>query len=174
MEEDRTLDNLIRKAERLRILNKCVLMLQLPVAIFTRTPSGLENYLNSEFAAIVALGAGIITGTTAGIELHVERDKPLIYTGIYGIVRNPIHLSFRLCSLGAFLYNPSVENIITGGALLLTTELTARAEERRLEYMYPNGYKQYKERVSRWIPFGGQIRNRIQNAFNYFRNSSSN
>ena len=169
MGENKTLDTLVRKAERLRIVNKYSLILQLPEAIFTRTPSGLENYLNSKIVAMAVLGAVLITETAAGIKLHREKDKHLIDTGIYGIVRNPIYLGFRLTSLGTIIYNPSVENLVAGGVLLLTTELTARAEERKLEHIYPAEYPQYKEKVSRWIPFGTQIRQNISNFIDYYR-----
>ena len=51
MTEDKTLDNLVRKADRLRKINKYILMLQIPITILAKTPSGLENYLNSKIAA---------------------------------------------------------------------------------------------------------------------------
>ena len=162
---DKTLDNLVRRAERLRLINKGVLMVQIPIAILTNTPSGLENYLNSKFAAMTAISAGLITAVTARIKLHREKDKFPIDTGVYGIVRHPTYLGFRVISLGLIIYNPSIKNLITGGALLLTSELTARAEEKMMEHIHPVEYLQYKKNVSRWIPY----LNKISGLFSSFR-----
>ena len=161
--QDRNLERMVKIAEILRRVNKYTGIAQIPIAILTKTTSRLENYLDSNITPFFLLGAGAATSLIAKVELHQERNgeearQHLIRNGIYGIVRNPHYFGFRLISLGWMMYNPSIENLIAGTALFLTTELTARAEERKLEYLYAAEYQKYKEKVPRWIPYLNHVK----------------
>lgn len=83
-----------------------------------------------------------IKKTGFGLVTHLE----------YGLTRNPVYLGLRTASLGYFLEKPSLGNAAAFALIFLTTEMAARGEEKYLEMMWGERYKEYKGRVPRWIP----------------------
>ena len=173
MKGNKTLERLVNRAEFLRKANKVIGLVQIPITFFTHTKSGFEGYLNSNMNVVaISTLAATAYAIFSNTKKYQKTAKDLVDEGIYGTVRHPMYLSFRLGSLGLMMYNPSMENLITGGILFLASELTARAEERKLEYLYLKEYQQYKEKVPRWIPYEYHLRSFIKNIKNKIVNSS--
>jgi protein-S-isoprenylcysteine O-methyltransferase Ste14 len=77
-------------------------------------------------------------------------EKKLITDGQYSFSRNPIYDSWRIASLGAVGYNPSVPQMVGCGLTYLFTELCAAVEEKQLERHFGQEYREYKNKVPRW------------------------
>lgn len=80
-----------------------------------------------------------------------EQDTQLVTEGIYGFSRNPAFVGFDLLYIGCALAFPNVINIIfaTAGAVLFHIQILG--EERFLEGMFGNAYRDYKAKVRRYI-----------------------
>ena len=82
-----------------------------------------------------------------------DRLGPLVATGPFSLVRNPLYLGNILLWVG-FAVSARLLWIVPLVALLLAFEYHAivRWEERLLETRLGDGYRAYAARVSRWIP----------------------
>jgi len=80
--------------------------------------------------------------TGFGLMTHLE----------YGLTRHPAYLGLRAACFGYFLQKPTIGNALACAILFLTTELSSRGEEKYLEMMWGERYKEYKKKVPRWIP----------------------
>jgi protein-S-isoprenylcysteine O-methyltransferase Ste14 len=76
----------------------------------------------------------------------------IITTGIYGLSRNPIYLSFVLAGVGiAFAVNSLWIVLMQIPVVLLIRKFVIAKEEHYLESKFGDEYRNYKLRVRRWI-----------------------
>jgi protein-S-isoprenylcysteine O-methyltransferase Ste14 len=97
---------------------------------------------SSQIASVLTNIKDGIRRTGTNVVTHLE----------YSLTRNPIYLGMRAMSLGCLLYRPTLENAASCALVFLTTELTARGEEKYLEMMWGERFKEYERKVPRWIP----------------------
>jgi protein-S-isoprenylcysteine O-methyltransferase Ste14 len=85
------------------------------------------------------------------IGIDTEQRTPLVQKGVFGISRNPIFLGIMITLLGLFL---TIPNTLTLLALLLGVVLMGvqvRLEEEYLAQAHPQAYRDYRQRVRRWL-----------------------
>jgi len=76
----------------------------------------------------------------------------LITNGPFKFIRHPMYLAVLLCCAPISVYQPTIAKTITVTLLLLILLIKIVVEERLLEQRY-SGYKVYKKRSWRLIPF---------------------
>ena len=83
----------------------------------------------------------------------LEDTTRLITSGAYRYIRHPLYTSLILLALGAYLKAPSALGVFLAAAAGLGVFLTARIEERFNLERFGDGYREYMEKTSRFIPF---------------------
>ena len=98
---------------------------------------------------------GASIGSLAVFNMIYYRIRPaqrLVTSLFFRYTRNPAYIGWRAFSLGAFISNPTLENLASASGVFVTTEIMAIREEKSLEHRFGDEYTQYKEEVPRWIP----------------------
>jgi len=123
----------------------------------------LMNFLSNDISIIIgmimiSLGflleiLGIIAlGINFRIELPTD-DTELITSGIYRIMRNPIVFGIFLLMIGSFLIIPTVIVLFVCIFNILTFNSKAIDEERFLLQTFGEDFKNYLNKVGRYLPF---------------------
>ncbi len=123
----------------------------------------LMNFLSYDISIIIgmimiSLGFlfeifGIIAlGINFRIELPTD-DTELITSGIYRIMRNPIVFGIFLLVIGSFLIIPTVIALLICIFNILTFNSKAIDEERFLLQAFGEDFKNYLNKVGRYLPF---------------------
>lgn len=107
-------------------------------------------------AVLAVLGvAGLGPALTAS---PIPREHaPLVTSGVYGFVRNPIYTGLMTGGLGLMLFGASVWHIVAWLALVVLLSVKTRWEERMLVAQHPD-YREYGSRVGRFVPGVGRLR----------------
>lgn len=107
---------------------------------------------------LLVLGVGLILYCAQLFRRANTDIKPwkttsrLITTGVYRFTRNPIYLAFVLIGLGAALaVNTLWIALLQIPLVALLTKLVIAKEESYLEAKFGNEYRNYRQRVRRWI-----------------------
>lgn len=123
---------------------------------------GLSTRLTLAGLLLVAIGEGVRLWAVhhIGVISRTRSDRlgPLIDTGPFSLVRNPLYLGNILLWLG-FAISARLLWLAPLVLVLLTLEYHAivRWEERLLESRLGDSYRRYTTRVSRWIPRLGRL-----------------
>jgi len=104
-----------------------------------------------EIFGIIALGINF------RIELPTEETE-LITTGVYRIMRNPIVFGIFLLVIGTFFIIPTIISLIISIFNILTFNSKAIDEEKFLLRRFDNEYKNYRNKVGRYLPFKIKIK----------------
>ena len=109
-------------------------------------------YLIGILLMLVAARIQWLSGVKSSVSTSFQSDE-LKTTGIYARTRNPIYFSWLLCSIGAILclHNVWLLLLIPIQWVILTV-LIRNTEEKWLYEIHGEAYKEYCERVNRWIP----------------------
>ncbi|MCV7029747.1 methyltransferase family protein [Mycobacterium sherrisii] len=115
---------------------------------------------------VIALGgiaatvyAQLVMGDSWRIGVDKRETTPLVTTGIFGRVRNPIYTAMFVFALGITLVTPNVVALIGFVLLVATVELQVRrVEEPHLRRVHGDTYAAYTESVGRFVPGVGLIR----------------
>ena len=93
-----------------------------------------------------------LSGVKSGVSTSFQSNE-LKTTGIYARTRNPIYFSWWICGIGAILcvHNVWLLLLIPIQWVILTV-LIRNTEEKWLYEIHGEAYKDYCERVNRWIP----------------------
>ena len=84
--------------------------------------------------------------------LRPENTTELITTGLYTITRNPMYLGMAIMLTGAALILRSLSPLIMPLIFcLVVTLVQILPEEKALEELFGEEYRNYKHRVARWI-----------------------
>ena len=107
-------------------------------------------------AVLAVLGArGLGPALTAS---PIPREHaPLVTSGVYGLIRNPIYTGLMTGGLGLALFGASVWHILAWLALVLLLAAKTRWEERMLVAEHPD-FRDYGTRVGRFLPGVGRLR----------------
>ena len=109
-------------------------------------------YLIGILLMLVAARIQWLSGVKSSVSTSFQSDE-LKTTGIYARTRNPIYFSWWLSSIGITLtmHNLWLLILIPIQWVILTV-LIRNTEEKWLYEIHGEAYKEYCERVNRWIP----------------------
>jgi len=103
-------------------------------------------------AVIAISGLQFRKASTTVNPLTPEKSSALVVTGLYRISRNPMYIGFFLFLLSICIY---LANIVTLVFLplfvLVINRFQIQPEEKVLETIFGDEYRQYSNRVRRWI-----------------------
>jgi protein-S-isoprenylcysteine O-methyltransferase Ste14 len=131
-----------------------------PVAVGAWPPSPAFLWLG-----IGLLAAGLVLAATAqrqmGISFRIGIDEartPLVDSGLFRVVRNPIYSALLLMLAGVVLIVPCVWSALLWLAALCTIAYQTRLEERHLLALHGDAYRRYASRTGRFVPGLGRLR----------------
>ena len=105
--------------------------------------------------ALVLLLAGfcIREYNKAGTEVRADRpDTALITSGPYRYTRNPLYLCLTLVQPGVAMYLDNAWILaMTPASVVVISGYAIRREERYLERLFGQDYRDYRQRVRRWL-----------------------
>ena len=109
-------------------------------------------YLIGILLMLVAARIQWLSGVKSGVSTSFQSNE-LKMTGIYARTRNPIYFSWWICGIGAILcvHNVWLLLLIPIQWVILTVVIR-NTEEKWLYELHGEAYKDYCERVNRWIP----------------------
>ena len=119
-------------------------------------PFGLHGpVLAGALLALVMLLSGFCIREyhKAGTEVRADRpDTALITSGPYRYTRNPLYLCLTLVQLGVAMYLNNAWILgMTVTSVVAISGYAIRREERYLEQVFGQDYRDYRQRVRRWI-----------------------
>ena len=85
------------------------------------------------------------------IGIDTQHRTPLVQKGLFGISRNPIFLGMILTLLGLFLTLPNALTLLASVLGVVLIGVQVRLEEEYLAPVHPEAYREYQERVRRWL-----------------------
>jgi len=92
-------------------------------------------------------------------ELTPDEPTPLITSGRFGVVRNPILTSMRITFAGMVLMAPTTVSILGLAAIVTANELLVRlVKELDLRRIHRQQYVQYAKAVDRFVPRIGRLK----------------
>lgn len=78
--------------------------------------------------------------------------KALVTTGVFAISRNPMYLAMAWALAGLWLWLGSLNpGLLIPTFMLVIQRLFIRREERRLEAVFGDAFRNYRRRVRRWV-----------------------
>jgi protein-S-isoprenylcysteine O-methyltransferase Ste14 len=90
-------------------------------------------------------------GESWRIGIDLERQTPLVQTGVFGWSRNPIFLGLMLTLLGLFLVIPNALTLLAFVLGVVLIQIQVRLEEEFLGGAHGEAYAEYRQRVRRWL-----------------------
>jgi len=89
----------------------------------------------------------------AGTEVRADRpDTALITSGPYAYSRNPLYICLTLVQIGVAMYLDNAWILgMTVASLAVISRYAIRREERYLEQVFGQDYRDYRQRVRRWL-----------------------
>ena len=90
-------------------------------------------------------------GAAWRIGIDTEHRTPLVQKGVFGISRNPIFLGMMLTLLGLFLTIPNTLTLLALCLGVVLIGIQVRLEEEYLAQAHPQAYRDYRQRVRRWL-----------------------
>ncbi|MFW5895610.1 MAG: methyltransferase family protein [archaeon] len=106
----------------------------------------------SGFFCLLVFSIIIIKKSWVVVTPEVYKSGDLVKEGIYGYVRHPMYLGILLIYFSFVILNLSFTLFLAWGIIFLFMNLMATYEEKKLIDLFGEEYKQYKEKVSKWIP----------------------
>jgi protein-S-isoprenylcysteine O-methyltransferase Ste14 len=100
----------------------------------------------------LAVGGLLKLGTNLSALPYPVDGAPLVESGPYAIVRNPIYSGLILAAFGWGLWVHGWLTLLWAAALLVFFDVKSRLEERWLCERFP-GYAEYEKRVKKLIPW---------------------
>ncbi len=100
-----------------------------------------RNYDLREFAGIKQLAQ------------KIHHPEKLMVQGLNKYVRNPLYTGIIVSVLGYFLYQPTYMNFVSMLIIYAYVYTGTRLEEKKLEQVFGDEYRAYKQRVKMLIPF---------------------
>lgn len=111
------------------------------------------------FAGVLLAGVLLLSGLCireyhkAGTEVRADRpDLALITSGPYCYTRNPLYISLTLVQIAVAMYLDNAWILgMTVASVLVISRYAIRREERYLEQQFGQDYRDYRQRVRRWL-----------------------
>jgi len=103
-------------------------------------------------ALIVAARVSLNRAHTTWLPSRPERATALVTTGVFGVSRNPTYLGMWLVLLGwSIVLADPVALLLTTLFVLYVNRFQVAPEERALRQSMGDEYRNYEERVRRWL-----------------------
>ena len=107
--------------------------------------------------AVVGIAATYMAQLSMGREwrIGIDRDEVtgLVTGGVFSVVRNPIFTAMMFTAVGFAAMVPNLVAVIAVICLVVAIELQVRfVEEPHLRRIHANAYREYEERVGRFLP----------------------
>lgn len=83
---------------------------------------------------------------------HRQRPRGVITTGVFRYVRHPLYLASLLVYLGLTISTGSLFSLAVLVGIFVFYNIIASYEERLLETLFGDHYRQYKKSVGKWVP----------------------
>ena len=83
---------------------------------------------------------------------HDQEEKPLVKTGIFAHVRNPMYLGTPLIFIAFIFLTLSLISIVPTVITMFLFNNMVKFEEKDLEKIFGQEYLEYKKKVPRWVP----------------------
>ncbi|WP_448205755.1 methyltransferase family protein [Azospirillum sp. sgz302134] len=115
---------------------------------------GLLHWLGfaGMIVAAVAMTVGHHTmGRSWRIGVDLGRKTDLVTSGPFRISRNPIFGGVAGYAIGLFILAPTAVSLAIMVSYLLSINVAVRLEEEHLANLHGDVYRQYRQRVRRWI-----------------------
>ena len=123
-----------------------------PVPAFLSPPSTYTGFLIIGFGLVLALWSRSLFLENATTLQPSEEPTSLVTSGPFRISRNPIYLGMAAILLGVAVF---LGTLVTFAFPVLFVTLIEffiiPGEERKLEKLFGEPYREYKKRVRRWI-----------------------
>jgi protein-S-isoprenylcysteine O-methyltransferase Ste14 len=136
----------------------CSLVLGVVISFFFPAPIWPGIWVRLIGVLILVLGIWLAALALRTLSRHKTSSEPwkpttkLVQDGPYRFSRNPIYLSFALMYLGlSCLLNSLPALIMLVPVLVVVDRTQILKEERYLEAVFSEEYRQYRSRVRRWI-----------------------
>jgi protein-S-isoprenylcysteine O-methyltransferase Ste14 len=104
------------------------------------------------FAVILLLGLFLIFISHKTLFHDEEPPKGLLTSGIFQYSRNPMYLGILFLYLSMIILSISLISIVLFIIIALIYNEMIKFEEKILEDLFGEAYKEYKQKVGRWIP----------------------
>lgn len=85
------------------------------------------------------------------IGIDTEHRTPLVQKGLFGISRNPIFVGMIFTLLGLFLTLPNALTLLASVLGVVLIGVQVRLEEEYLAQAHPEAYREYRQRIRRWL-----------------------
>jgi len=124
--------------------------------------SGQFQFPGQFFAAFTIFSFGLLVIVMGGYsfrraETTVNPAKPeqasqLVTSGVYTMSRNPMYIGFLMWLIAYVMFSGYAINLLVFPIyVVLVNRLYIIPEEKALEKIFGNEFKEYKKRVRRWI-----------------------
>ena len=111
------------------------------------------DYLSHNYGFLgMIITFGIMNYFQIQMRAYLKKEGEIKSDSAWSIIRHPIYLAYRVASISTFAAGPSLLNALAGVGAFIGTEISARAEEQKLEARFGDQYRDYATRVPRWIP----------------------
>ena len=112
-------------------------------------PTGHAISLIGVVVLVFAYGAMALHRTTINPRQHT---RTIVTNGIYRLSRNPIYIGWFLLLTGQAIRNLNLGQLIVAIVMLVTLHFAVvLKEEQYLENAFGDQYKNYKQKVRRWL-----------------------
>ena len=102
------------------------------------------------------LAGGVWLVSTSWKRIHAARGE-LVTQGPYALVRHPQYAGLMLAIIGALVQWPTFITLLMAPVLVATYWRLARREERELEAIFGDRYREYRKRVPGFMPARGPL-----------------
>jgi protein-S-isoprenylcysteine O-methyltransferase Ste14 len=125
--------------------------LKLSIPVLVRLPIGI---------VLLVIGAPMVIWTiirfirTKGTPIPFNPPPSMVADGLYGIVRNPMHLGWTIVLIGVAVLLQSFVLLVIFIPLFVLVHIVyiKLIEEKELEKKFGQTYLDYKKRVPMWLP----------------------
>lgn len=130
-----------------------------PTVLWTAEPVAVVGLALGIVGLAVTLAAQSAMGASWRIGVDESERTPLVTTGLFRVVRNPIFSGMAAVSLGAALMVPTVVTVAAFVCLVVAVQIQVRVvEEPYLTSVHGSRYAQYGARRGRFVPGVGRLR----------------
>jgi protein-S-isoprenylcysteine O-methyltransferase Ste14 len=126
----------------------------------TLSPIIIDNLVFKVLGMVMSLAGFLIYGLALRelgeswrIGIDTERTGPLVTDGPFAWTRNPIYVALDLVALGAFLIMGRLVFLVLALIIVCTFDRQIRKEESFLIQAFGQSYKEYRDRVGRYLTF---------------------
>ncbi len=134
------------------LITTLVLHVLFPIAKIVLYPLNLLGFVFMAFGIIIIIWADKVFKIRKTTVKPFERPSVLITERPFNFSRHPMYLGFVLILLGLAILLGSLSSLITPIAMFIILEIQfIPHEEETLEKVFGQEYRNYKQRVRRWL-----------------------